>query len=148
MPKQYDLQNKEYYILYIEDNLGDVLLLKEAFENQGIPINFQHIIDGENAIDIILDKDSSKPDLIIIDINIPKVDGITILGLLKQSQKYKHVPAIMLSSSNNEADIDICHKLGASSYLIKPLDWVQYENIAKSISETFFVDSIKNYSSF
>lgn len=140
MLKQHSLQNKEYYILYIEDNPGDVQLLREALEMRGIPINLHNVIDGHSAIDIVLKNNLVKPDLIIIDINIPKIDGITILGLIKQSDRYKNIPTIILSSSNNETDINNCYKLGANSYLIKPFDWDQYENIAESITDMFLTN--------
>lgn len=135
MTDQTRLLNKSYRILQIEDNLGDVFLLRESLEAHELPITLNNICDGQEAIDIIFHNSFKEPDLFIIDINLPRVDGITILKKIKQSDKFKHIPVIIFSSSDSENDIQQTYNLGADLYLIKPMDWDHYKSIVTSITK-------------
>lgn len=133
MTNQARLQNKEYCILHIEDNLGDVFLLRESLEAHSLPIMLNNVCDGQEALDLIFNDSFEKPDLFIIDINLPRIDGITILKKIKHSEKYKNIPVIIFSSSDSEVDIQQTYSIGADLYLIKPMDWDHYTSIVDSI---------------
>jgi CheY-like chemotaxis protein len=128
-----ELLKKEHLILHIEDNLGDFLLLKESLESYTFSGTLKNINDGQDALDFIFNNSFSEPSVFIIDINLPRIDGLTILKNIKQSEKYKHVPVIIFSSSDSEHDIQNTYNLGADLYLIKPMDWEDYKKIAESI---------------
>lgn len=130
-----DLNSKEYCVLHIEDNLGDILLLKESLENHSISFCLKYISDGQEALENIFSESFNEPDLFIIDINLPRVDGKTILSRLKQCDKFKNIPVIIFSSSSAESDIQSSYDLGADLYLVKPMNWENYKEIANSIAE-------------
>lgn len=135
MTDQKGWQNKEYCILHIEDNLGDVFLLRESLEANSLPIILNNVCDGQEALDLIFNNSFKEPDLFIIDINLPRIDGITILRKIKQSEKFKHIPVIIFSSSDSETDIQQTYNMGADLYLIKPMDWDHYKIIVDSITK-------------
>lgn len=120
---------KEINILLVEDNEADIKLTRIAFENSNEKVKIHVARDGEEAIDYIEAKnkfsDKAKypyPELILLDINLPKFDGLTILQKIKSSDEYKKVPVIMLSSSAYDDDIERSYKYGASGYIQKPVD--------------------------
>ena len=130
-------------ILLVEDNEADVKITLRAFEKAKLKHRVHVANDGQEALDFIRHqgkyKDSSElptPDLIILDIKMPKVDGFGVLEGLKEDSRYKHIPVIMLTSSRNEQDILKSYKSGASSFIPKP---VKYEDFVK------VVDIINSY---
>ena len=117
---------KEIKILLVEDNPGDVLLITEAFSE--ILINdIEVAIDGQDALDLLLKKgkyeDHETPDIILLDLNLPKRSGPEVLEVIKNNDKLKHIPVIILTSSQAEIDIVKTYDLHANSYVIKPLDF-------------------------
>jgi CheY-like chemotaxis protein len=132
-----------YQILLVEDNEGDMILTMEALEG----LNHQHIIsrvkDGEQAINF-LKKDgqfeqATMPDLILLDINLPRLDGKEVLTFIKQSSLYRKIPVIILSTSNSERDISECYQKGANCYLVKPSDLDGYVRVIHAI-ESFWLN--------
>ena len=118
-------------ILLIEDNEGDVLLTSEALEESAIPNVLRVIKDGEAAIDYF-EKNQIKaglPDLILLDINLPKKSGHEVLGFLKANDNLKHIPVIMLTTSSSPRDMLLGYKNQANSYLVKPLDVLNFKNV-------------------
>ena len=131
-------------ILLIEDNPGDVRLIKEAFKG-GKLINNLHVVgDGVEALAYLKKQgkftDGLTPDLIILDLNLPKKDGRELLAEIKEDQQFKHIPVIVLTTSKAEADITESYKSRANCYITKPVDMNQFIKIVESIE--FFWSSL------
>lgn len=129
-------------IILIEDNHFEAELAIKALQKH-IPANkLVHIDDGEEALDFIFSKGKYKerkslplPKLILLDLKLPKVDGLEILKEIKSNPVTKAIPVVILTSSHEERDIIESYKLGANSYLVKP---VNFESFSKSIAELGF----------
>ncbi len=131
-------------ILLVEDNPGDVRLIKEAFKG-GKLINNIHVVgDGEEALAYLKKQgkynDGPTPNLILLDLNLPKKDGRELLAEIKEDQHFKHIPVIVLTTSNAEADITESYKARANCYITKPVYMNQFIKIVDYIE--FFWSSI------
>jgi len=142
MTQEDNKHNAAINILLAEDTEDDIVITREAFKTVKIKNNLYVVRDGQEALDFIYHegkyKDKQKyprPDLIILDINMPKMDGFQVLEDIKQNCKYSMIPVIMLTSSKNEDDIARSYRSQAASYIHKPVD---YEEFVKLI-DTFMV---------
>jgi two-component system, chemotaxis family, response regulator Rcp1 len=108
-------------ILLVEDNEADVWLFKEALNALGSPHDLEVARDGEEAIARLKQADK-PPDLILLDINMPKVDGFEVLSFVRSDARLCIIPVIILSSSRDDRDVRRAHELGANSYLCKTVD--------------------------
>jgi CheY-like chemotaxis protein len=126
-------------ILLIEDNDGDIKLFEEALKENDIDIHLDIFTDGEQAIEYIEKVDTlaedSLPDLIILDLNLPRVDGKKVLQYFKSNEKTKVIPVIILSTSKLQQDIHDCYAAGANSFLTKPLSIMDFFDLIKSIDD-------------
>jgi CheY-like chemotaxis protein len=121
-------------ILLIEDNEGDILLTTEAFEDSKIAHHITAIRDGEQAISYFEDLTDKQeiPHLVLLDINLPKVNGHEVLTYIKNNEKYKSIPVIMLTTSSAEKDILQSYKNHANCYITKSIDVADFmKTIAK-----------------
>lgn len=129
-------------ILLVEDNPGDIILTKEAFRMAKIQNNLHIAEDGEKALDFLLKrgdlKDSPKPDLILLDLNLPKINGKEVLSQIKMTEILKRIPVVILSSSQAEQDINKSYDLYANSYITKPIDMEKLAMIVQSIEGFWF----------
>ena len=134
---------KSINILLIEDNEGDILLTTEALEECKIVNTITVKRDGRAAIDFFknLDNDSDIPDLVLLDINLPKVSGQEVLIFLKNHDVYKQVPVIMLTTSSSEKDIITSYKNHVNCYITKP---VEVSDFIKAIAkiEDFWINIV------
>ncbi|MDZ4678544.1 MAG: response regulator [Oligoflexia bacterium] len=129
-------------ILLVEDNIGDVDLVKEALRLWGIRFDLSVVKDGSEAISYFNDsKLSDAPDLILLDLNLPKVDGFEVLKHLKQGAHSK-IPVVVFTSSSAEEDIRKSYSLNANCYVTKPFSLDQYIDIIKKIGE-FWLGIVK-----
>jgi two-component system, chemotaxis family, response regulator Rcp1 len=122
----------------IEDNLGDVTLIKEALNIYKINAELLIAKNGEEALDFINDKLNSPslislPDLIILDLNIPRLDGRYVLNAIRQKEILNKVPVVIFTSSSYDIDEKTCSELGANLFLTKPIEFDQYGDIINSI---------------
>ncbi|OVE83483.1 response regulator [Natronolimnobius baerhuensis] len=128
-------------ILLIEDNPGDVRLTKEAFNSIETETTFHVVKDGEEAADYFhLREDEpglsdDNPDLVLLDLNLPRIDGFRVLELLDTKLDYPPPPILVLSSSSAESDISESYKNAANAYLTKPDNLVEYNEMAGAIEE-------------
>lgn len=133
---------KPIEILLIEDNKGDVLLTREAFKAGNIASNIQVAEDGEQALDILFKNqqysDRPQPDLILLDLNLPKITGKEVLDIIKKDKTLKAIPVVVLTSSKSEKDIRESYDLYANSYIVKPSDIDQLSEIVVSIEKFWF----------
>lgn len=133
---------KPIEILLVEDNPGDALLAKIAFENGKTPSNLHLAIDGVEAIDFLYKRGkfagSVTPDLILLDLNLPRKDGIEVLNEIKAHDEFKVIPVIILTTSQAEQDIQAAYKLHANSFVNKPFGFDSFSEIVRSIEDFWF----------
>lgn len=126
-------------ILLIEDNPGDVRLTKEAFKEAGIEVNLQVAMDGLEAMEKLRKnpphEDHHVPDLILLDLNLPKLDGREVLEKIKSDTILRTIPVVILSTSNAEQDILNSYQLHVNCYLNKPVDFDSFFDMIKRIEE-------------
>lgn len=124
-------------ILLVEDNPGDVDLTREALEESKIKNNLYVAIDGQQALDFLYKKgkysDSPKPDLILLDLNLPNIDGRAVLENIKEHKDLRRIPVVILTSSKAEEDIIKAYNLHANCYVQKPLDYNSFTEMVKNI---------------
>ena len=129
-------------ILVVEDNSGDARLIKEVLNEHKIFNTLFVVNDGVEAMNFLLNKgkykDSPKPDLIILDLNLPKKDGREVLAEIKENDDLKRIPVVIMTISQAEADILRSYNLHANCYVTKPIDLDQFINVVKSIEEFWF----------
>jgi CheY-like chemotaxis protein len=115
---------KTLNILFVEDNEGDILLTTEAFEESKIINIIKVLRDGKKVVDFFenLNDIDEIPDLILLDINLPKMSGHEVLKYIKDHEKYKQIPVIMLTTSSAEKDILQSYKNHVNCYITKPID--------------------------
>ncbi len=132
-------------ILLIEDNSGDVWLTKEAFKQSEKDINLEVATDGVEAYNFLKQvapfENKPTPDLILLDLNLPKWDGRDVLKKVKADDTLKHIPIIILTTSNAKKDVINCYKLHANCFITKPVDYESFFSIIRQI-ETFWIDTI------
>jgi CheY-like chemotaxis protein len=129
--------SKPVEIFLVEDNKGDVGLIEEVFEEAKIRNNLHVAEDGEEAILFLHGKGkfsgSPRPDIIILDLNLPKKDGREVLREIKGDNVLKNIPVIVLTTSTAEKDILEAYGLHANAYITKPIDFDQFINVVESI---------------
>lgn len=129
-------------VLLVEDNEGDVRLIKEAFSESKVDKNFTVARDGEDALNYLYGKgkytERTKPDIILLDINLPKKNGFEVLEKIKNDPELKKIPVIMLSSSSSEDHIAKSYDLSANCYVTKPVDFDEYTKAVKIIEDFWF----------
>ena len=133
-------------ILLVEDSPGDVRLTREAFKDAKVHINLHVASDGAEAMAFLGREehyvDSPRPDLILLDLNLPKKDGREVLGEIKESPTLKSIPVVILTTSASEEDILRSYRLHANCYITKPVDLDGFLKIVKSI-DGFWLSVVK-----
>jgi two-component system, chemotaxis family, response regulator Rcp1 len=129
-------------ILHVEDNRADSDLLKEAFDCIGFEASVEVTHDAKLALSG-LEKNletqgASSPDIIVLDLNLPKMDGREMLRRLKEHPQLRRIPVVILSTSNLEQDISYCYDNHCNSYIVKPIRFDDYKRVAKNIQEYWF----------
>ena len=126
-------------VLLVEDNIHDAEMTIRALRKVNLANNLVHVKDGEEALDFIFAKgkfadrqESDQPKVILLDIKMPKVDGIEVLKQLKSRESSKTIPVVIMTSSKEEQDIINSYQLGVNSYVVKPVD---FEGFARAVSQ-------------
>lgn len=126
-------------ILLVEDNPGDVLLTRRALKDGKIYTHLHVVEDGEEAMAFVRQQgrysEAPLPDLILLDLNLPKMDGREVLNLLKADEKLKRIPVVVLTSSKAEEDVLRAYNLSANCYITKPVDCDQFFRVVKGIED-------------
>lgn len=137
---------KKIEILLVEDNPGDIRLTREAFNEYKIANNLSIVTDGEEAMNFLYKKDKYKnaptPDMILLDLNLPRKDGREVLEEIKESNILKSIPVIVLSTSENDTDIRHSYEHYANCYITKPIDFNNFMKVIKQLQE-FWVTIVK-----
>lgn len=133
------MYNKFINILLVEDNPDDVELTILALEKNNIANPVKVVRDGQEAIDYLFykgrykDADHALPNLVLLDLKLPKVDGIEVLNLIKADRKLKLIPVVILTSSKEDSDLLKSYDLGVNSYIRKPVDFDQFVDTVKQV---------------
>lgn len=122
---------KKLNILLIEDDQIEVMKLRRSISKLGMEHEFVEARNGEEALKILSTTDH-LPDLIFLDLNMPKINGIEFLKILKADEVLRYLPTVILTTSKNKKDVKECYKIGVAGYILKPLKYDEY------------VDKIKN----
>lgn len=133
------MNNRYNHILLVEDNEGDILLIKEAFEEAGILHQLNVVNDGEQALNYLNKQTpfeaTETPDIIVLDINLPKMNGHEVLHYIKNHITFKAIPVIILTTSSSSRDIDKAYRNYVNSYITKPVDNQDFTNVVNGIEE-------------
>jgi len=131
----------EIKILLVEDNEGDIILTQEALRDGKIKNNIIIARDGVEAL-ALLDSGESLPDLILLDINLPILNGLEVLTAIKTDLRLKTIPVIMLSTSDEQNDILTSYNNYANCFITKPVDFNRFIDVVRTI-ETFWISIVK-----
>jgi len=133
-------------ILLVEDNEGDARLAKEAMRDSKIRNTLHHVIDGDEAMTFLRQEGkhstAPRPDLILLDLNLPKKDGRQVLAEIKEDESLKRIPVVILTVSSAEEDILKTYNLHANCYITKPIDLNQFMKVVRSV-EDFWLTIVK-----
>ena len=127
------------YILLVEDNPDDVIMIREAFEQSLTPIQLYVVSNGEQAIKFVrrTDTDALRPSLILLDLNLPIRNGLDVLAELKSDTEFLSIPIVVLTTSQSPNDIRQCYSLHANACIIKPPDFDGYADVIKQVATCF-----------
>lgn len=138
------LDNKR--ILLVEDSLADARLILEVFRDEKIGVDIKVVRDGQSALDCLRGvgkfQDAERPDLVILDLNIPKKDGREVLAELKADEELKSIPVVILTTSQSEDDIAKSYRLQASCYVTKPIELQQFVKTIRSF-DSFWLQAVR-----
>lgn len=126
-------------VLLVEDNPGDIVMIREAFEQSLTPIQLYVVSNGEQAIKFVrrTDRDAPRPSLILLDLNLPIYNGLEVLADLKGDPEFLSIPIVMLTTSRAQRDIEQCYALHANAYIVKPDDFDGYADVILQLARCF-----------
>ncbi len=129
-------------ILIVEDNRADIRLVQEILKRGKMIVNLHSVLDGIEAMEYLRKedkyKDMNRPDLILLDLNMPKKDGREVLEEIKSDKWLKTIPVIVMTISKAEEDILRSYNLHANAYIVKPIELDQFMNVVRSIEDFWF----------
>ncbi|PJI94478.1 response regulator [Luteimicrobium subarcticum] len=133
-------------VLLVEDDPGDVLMTREAFEDHKVTNRLSVVQDGVSAMQFLRKEgeyaDAPTPDLILLDLNLPRMDGREVLAALKEDANLRAIPVVVLTTSEAEEDVVRSYSLHANAYVTKPVDFERFINVVRQVDE-FFVEVVR-----
>ena len=133
-------------VLLVEDDPGDTLMIREAFEHHEITHRLHHVADGVEAMAFLRGEDehagSPRPDLILLDLNLPRMDGREVLKRVKGDPALRAIPIVVLTTSDADEDILRSYDLHANAYVTKPVDFDRFVEVVR-LTDDFFVNVVK-----
>lgn len=127
----------EVTILTAEDDHGHAMLIQRNLKRAGITNPLIHFPDGQAILDFFWGEDAKfergKSYLVLLDIRMPKVDGIEVLKRLKENELYRRIPVIMLTTTEDPKEVEMCHDLGCNSYVVKPVDYEKFVQAIRNL---------------
>ena len=137
---------EEIDILLVEDDPGDVVLIREAFEDVKLRNRLHHVSDGVEALEFLRGEGAHagapRPDLVLLDLNLPRMDGREVLRAVKGDEALRSIPVVVLTTSEAEEDVLRSYELHANAYVTKPVDFERFIEVVRQIDE-FFVTVVK-----
>jgi len=129
------MENAQVEILLVEDNADDAEMAIHALRKKNLANKLIHLQDGEEALDFLFGTGkfagrdvTIRPRLILLDLKMPKVDGMQVLAKVKSNDATKKIPVVILTSSKEDPDLSKCYELGANSYIVKPVEFDSFNN--------------------
>jgi len=122
-------------VLLVEDDPGDVVLIQEAFEHNKVRNSLHVVGDGVEAMEFLRTPGNNRPDLILLDLNLPRKDGREVLAEIKADARLRTIPVVILTTSRAEQDILRSYELQANCYITKPVDLEQFMTVIRSIED-------------
>lgn len=142
----YDENGFMINVLLVEDDPGDVLITREAFAENKVRNKLSVVSDGVNAMQFLRREaqyaDAPRPDLILLDLNLPRMDGHEVLASIKSDIDLQRIPVVVLTTSDAEEDVLRSYDLHANAYVTKPVDFERFLGVVRQIDE-FFVTVVK-----
>jgi CheY-like chemotaxis protein len=133
-------------VLLVEDDPGDVLMTQEAFDEHKVRNKLSVVSDGEEALSYLRREgrfaDAPRPDLILLDLNLPRIDGREVLAVIKDDENLRRIPVVVLTTSQADEDVLRSYSLHANAYVTKPVDFDRFIAVVRQIDE-FFVSVVK-----
>ncbi|SKC79389.1 response regulator [Krasilnikoviella flava] len=133
-------------VLLVEDDPGDVLMTREAFEEHKVANRLSVVSDGVSAMAFLRKEgehaQAPTPDLILLDLNLPRMDGREVLAAVKADERLKHIPVVVLTTSEAEEDVLRSYSLHANAYVTKPVDFDRFIQVVREIDD-FFVTVVR-----
>ena len=127
-------------ILHVEDNLAHAELVRRSFEEHALPNVIHHVSDGEMALDYLFQRNTyadpktcPRPNLILLDLRLPRIDGLEVLKTLKSDDQLKQIPVVALTTSQAEQDVTNAYHLHVNSYLTKPVDFNTFTRLMEDL---------------
>ena len=137
---------REIQVLLVEDDPGDVLMTREAFEDYKVHNQLHVVNDGEQAMAFLRQEgeyaDLPRPDLVLLDLNLPRMDGRQVLDAIKSDPELSSIPVVVLTTSEAEDDVLRSYSLHANAYVTKPVDFERFINVVRQIDD-FFVSVVR-----
>jgi two-component system, chemotaxis family, response regulator Rcp1 len=130
--------NKNVNILLVEDNPGDVLLTQEAMRDSKFANKLHVVRDGVEALAFLHNHDAPTPDLILLDLNLPRMDGNQFLASVKSDPEFRRIPVVVLTTSADQKDVLRTYDLHANCYITKPVDLSAFGDIVQAIDNFWF----------
>ncbi|CAL2064761.1 response regulator [Tenacibaculum sp. 190524A05c] len=131
-------------ILLIEDHLIEVVKFKKTVSYSELKHTITEARDADEAFKILEDK-NNLPDLILLDLNMPKMSGVEFLAILKKDPQLRHIPTVILTTSDNQKDLEECFKIGVSGYILKPLKYRDYETKIEAVLTYWSLNELIKY---
>jgi CheY-like chemotaxis protein len=128
-------QTRVATILLAEDSEDDRALAFRALRRCPTVVAVQVATDGQRALGLLGDENAPPPDLVMLDVKMPRMSGIEVLGALRDDSRFDRVPVVMMTSSDEPADIEVCQRLGADAYVRKPVDFVEYLDVVAEVAQ-------------
>ena len=139
-------EHKPIDVLLVEDDPGDVLMTREAFEHNKVRNRLSVVADGVSALEFLRKEgqyaDAPTPDLVLLDLNLPRMDGREVLEALKSDAAMRSIPVVVLTTSEAEEDVVRSYSLHANAYVTKPVDFDRFIDVVRQIDE-FFVEVVR-----
>jgi len=129
------------HILLVEDNSSHAEIIKRSFEQHNVPNQITHLTDGQTALDYLFEEGEYKnlaceiPHLILLDLRLPKIDGLEVLKHIKTHQGLNKIPVVILSTSAAEIDVARAYECHANSYLVKPMDYDKFSKLIADLGQ-------------
>jgi two-component system response regulator len=121
----------------VEDDVGDALLVADALDTHGLAEHIFHVGDGQEALEFLQDPAATRPDLVLLDLNLPRVSGHEVLSVVKNDVRLATIPVVVFSTSSNPDDIQASYGSHANAYVVKPQDVDGYDHVIGAIYRFF-----------
>ena len=135
-------QGRPAEILLVEDNDDDVELMRIGFERARFAVNLHHVPHGEACMEFLRNQGSyaqkPRPDLVLLDLNMPRMDGREVLAEIVRDERLRSLPVVVLTTSDSQEDVLASYNLRCSSYIVKPVDFHQFSRVVQGITDYWF----------